>query len=1218
MSNVLLAVLLSIGCTSPTPEEGKDSDSPSEAQDRDADGYALDDCDDGNSTVHPNAEESCDNLDNDCNGQVDEGLAATWYIDRDGDGFGDPTTGTLTCTPSAGSVNDGTDCDDGSAVVNPESPEICDGLDNNCDDDADGDAIDQGTWYLDADGDGFGDPATSQQACLAPSGHVAEGTDCNDHDAAFHPAASENCSTPVDYNCDGQVAFADADLDGTPACQDCDDTNAAQRPGAIEVCNGLDDDCDGGIDLGATDASPWYGDADGDGHGDAQNITAACTAPTGAVTTADDCNDHSATTFPGAVEHCDGVDEDCDGTADNSAVDAGVYYTDNDGDGSGDPSTAYISCTPGLADAGDCDDQLATVHPGAIETCDGLDEDCDGQPDNDAADIALWYSDLDGDGFGDATTGTLACAAAAGQVSDATDCDDSAVDVSPAATEHCDGRDENCDGNTDNGSIDAPSWFADTDGDGFGNPASSIAACTAPPSFVADTTDCDDSNAARAPGAAESCDGLDNDCNGSIDDNAVDAPFWFTDSDADGYGDPTTGVAACTAPAGTIALGTDCDDGKPAIYPGATEICDSSDNNCDGMVDEDSAVDALTWYEDHDVDGYGDVNLPVLACELPLGAVADSTDCDDTNPDIFVGATEYCNNIDDDCNGSIDEASALDALTWFRDVDGDGFGGSSTTQVSCSQPAGYASTNTDCDDARALSYPGAPEYCNGRDDNCNGTTDESSAVDALTWYRDADSDSYGSSSSSTPACTRPSGYVSNSSDCDDTRLSTNPAAAESCNGRDDDCDGTTDENTATNAPTWYADTDGDGYGNANSSQRACTQPAGYVSSSTDCADTDAARSPAATELCNGIDDDCDGTTDESSASNASTWYADTDGDGYGSTSSSQRACSQPTHYVSSNTDCDDSDSAISPIAIDFCDNIDNDCSGLVDDNIPPQYLDDDGDGFGDSSTDYYYCGLQPGFVYDNADDCDDEDWEIHPYAFEVTNDHIDNDCDGYIDSADPQTLTTVSLGDDAGTLINLTAAFPFCGSSYSSLYMQSNGRLTFGSNDTAHIETAAEFANDISIAPLWDDMNPTSGSPTLGYVRHSNATAFYWRSLREYGSSNTNTFAAVLFDDGRVLMDWGAVAARDGLAGWSCGSGGSLTEQNLTLNYVFRDEGAWGLGDGQDNYTYEIFTSNDNDLDYYQIRFCTNVGTDADGDGWDYACGDMDDHNPDIYPGNGM
>ncbi|HND00273.1 MAG TPA: hypothetical protein PKW90_29370, partial [Myxococcota bacterium] len=113
-------------------------------------------------------------------------------------------------------------------------------------------------------------------------------------------------------------------------------------------------------------------------------------------------------------------------------------------------------------------------------------------------------------------------------------------------------------------------------------------------------------------------------------------------------------------------------------------------------------------------------------------------------------------------------------------------------------------------------------------------------------------------------------------------------------------------------------------------------------------------------------------------------------------------------------------------------------------------------------------------------------------------------------------------------------------------------------------------------------------------------------------------FSVVLYDDGRVLMDWGAVAARDGLAGWACGGGGSITEENLTLNYVYRDEGAWGLGDGQDSYTYEIFTSNDNDLDYYQIRFCTNVGTDADGDGWDYSCGDMDDHNPDIYPGNGM
>ena len=1218
MSTFLFSVLLSLGCTSPTPQEEKDSDNPSETADRDGDGYAADDCDDGNSTVHPKATESCDSLDNDCNGQIDEGLASTWYTDRDGDGFGDASTGTLTCTPAAGSVNDGTDCDDARAEVNPTAAEVCDGLDNNCDDDADTDAIDQGTWYPDVDQDGYGDADQPCVSCTAPAGHVADPTDCNDRDVAFHPGATEDCATAVDYNCDGQVAFADVDQDGTPACQDCDDTIATQHPGATEICNGMDDNCDGGIDVDAVDAAIGYLDQDGDGHGDPQSAAAQCALGNGIVATADDCDDQDAAVAPGAPEYCDGQDEDCDGVADNAAVDAGIYYLDADGDGSGDPATAYLSCAVGLTEGGDCNDQLASVRPGATESCDGVDEDCDGQVDNNATDLQTWYTDADGDGFGDPGTAAQSCTASAGQVSIATDCDDSAADVSPAGFEHCDGRDENCDGSVDNAAVDATTWYADTDTDGFGDPSSSLSSCTAPPLFVADATDCDDGSSARAPGQPERCDGLDNDCNGAADDQAVDATPWYADADADGYGDAATLLLDCSAPAGMLADGSDCDDGKPAVNPAATELCDSLDNNCDGLVDDATAADALTWYEDHDADGYGDVNLPVLACDLPTGSVADSTDCDDADPNIFVGATEFCNNIDDDCNGSIDEASALDALTWYRDVDGDGYGSSATTQTSCTQPSGYTATTSDCDDARALSFPGAPEYCNGRDDDCDGTTDENSAVDALLWYRDADSDSYGSATSSTPACTRPSGYVSNSADCDDTRLSTNPAAAESCNGRDDDCDGTTDENTATNASTWYADSDGDGYGTASTSQTACTQPAGYVSTSTDCADSDATRNPAATELCNSLDDDCDGTTDESSASNASTWYADADGDGYGNAGSSQRACTQPASYVSGNTDCDDSDSAVSPVAIDFCDNIDNDCSGLVDDNIPPQYEDADGDGFGDPAIDYYYCGLQPGFVYDNADDCDDGDSEVHPYAYEVTNDRADNDCDGYIDSADPQTLTSVSLGDDAGTLVNLAAAFPFCGTNYSSLYMQSNGRLTFGSSDTAHIETAAEFANDISIAPLWDDLNPTSGSPTLGYVRHSDATAFYWRSLREYGSNSSSTFSAVLYDDGRVLLDWGSVAARDGLAGWSCGTGGSITEDNLTLAYSYRDEGAWGLGDGQDSYTYEIFTSNDNDLDYYQIRFCTNVGTDADGDGWDQSCGDMDDRNPDIYPGNGM
>ena len=109
----------------------------------------------------------------------------------------------------------------------------------------------------------------------------------------------------------------------------------------------------------------------------------------------------------------------------------------------------------------------------------------------------------------------------------------------------------------------------------------------------------------------------------------------------------------------------------------------------------------------------------------------------------------------------------------------------------------------DCDDSTASVRPGAPEVCNNIDDNCNGTIDESTAVNASTWYRDSDGDTYGNASLSQRACTQPSGYVSNSTDCDDTRAAVHPGANELCSTTyDDDCDGTINENSATSA-NWF-------------------------------------------------------------------------------------------------------------------------------------------------------------------------------------------------------------------------------------------------------------------------------------------------------------------------------------------------------------------------------------------------------------------------------
>ncbi|MCC6725909.1 MAG: hypothetical protein IT258_15480, partial [Saprospiraceae bacterium] len=164
--------------------------------------------------------------------------------------------------------------------------------------------------------------------------------------------------------------------------------------------------------------------------------------------------------------------------------------------------------------------------------------------------------------------------------------------------------------------------------------------------------------------------------------------------------------------------------------------------------------------------------------------------------------------------------------------------------------------DNDCDDSNGGINPAATEVCNGVDDDCDGDIDESGA--AATWYADADGDTYGDPLVSQMACAAPMGYVANDDDCDDSNGGINPAATEVCNGVDDDCDGSTDEGVQL---TFYADTDGDTYGDPLVSQMACAAPMGYVANDNDCDDSNGGINPAATEVCNGVDDDCDGFMD---------------------------------------------------------------------------------------------------------------------------------------------------------------------------------------------------------------------------------------------------------------------------------------------------------------------------------------------------------------------
>ena len=478
--------------------------------------------------------------------------------------------------------------------------------------------------------------------------------------------------------------------------------------------------------------------------------------------------------------------------------------------------------------------------------------------------------------------------------------------------------------------------YQDADGDGYGDLSQPVTECQALPS-VPDASDCDDQDPDVHPDSTEVCDGVDNDCSGAVDDDASDAPVWYADLDGDGYGDPESTVAACSLPSGYTDDSQDCDDSDAAIQPLADELCDGVDNDCDGETDEDSAVDALTWHADLDGDGFGDASAPALACAQPSDHVADHSDCDDSDPDTFPGAPELCDGHDDNCDGVSDEDSAVDAGSWHLDADGDGFGDPDDALPSCAALSGRVADSSDCDDSDLAIHPDALEVCDGIDNDCSGAADEDSAVDALTWYADSDSDGYGDFTDSAQACTQPSGRVSRAGDCDDTDGATYPGADEICDSADNDCDGSSDE-SAVDAGTWYTDADSDGYGTTASATVSCTQPSGTVASDGDCDDGDASISPGATELCDSVDNDCDGSTDEDDAADAATWYADADGDGYGDSSSTTTACTQPSGTTSDATDCDDADDSAYPGGEELCDGADNDCDGSVDGtSVPGDY-----------------------------------------------------------------------------------------------------------------------------------------------------------------------------------------------------------------------------------------------------------------------------------------
>lgn len=435
----------------------------------------------------------------------------------------------------------------------------------------------------------------------------------------------------VTEGCRAIPTGADMDRDRWNDFEDCDDTNPRVNPGASELCNGVDDDCDGTIDEGLP-GQPFFRDADGDGFGSFGDNVSACTAPEGYVAIGGDCNDQNADVSPSATELCDGVDNNCDGAND-----------DQDGD------RHSVDCEGGPLPADDCDDFDPQVFPEAPERCDMQDNDCDEEIDEAPNG---WFSDFDGDGYG--ANPVPGCEPRA--VDNNLDCNDNNSAMSPARLlDPCGGFDQDCDGETD----EDPNvvWYVDADGDGIGVPGESTTSCEQPDGYGTTTLDCDDADPTRGGGLPELCDGVDNDCDPNIDE------------------DPQTGLATnqqgvCMGSRNACADGVEVAPDLTTIadYEEDEATCELMDNDCDGETDE-----GLTeWlYVDRDGDGYGGLgnsgsgtfSVPELLCRgLPqvsevTGDCADSYFGPETDSRIHPGAVEACDGVDQDCDGATDEGT---------------------------------------------------------------------------------------------------------------------------------------------------------------------------------------------------------------------------------------------------------------------------------------------------------------------------------------------------------------------------------------------------------------------------------------------------------------------------------------------------------------------------------------------------------------------------------